>query len=145
MALSKPNCIGKVHENVTKLSIDEAKIKEFCEVTYAVPISIEVIEHILAGTNLDYIPMELENPFQCFDFCRADLLKILKDEKKELLFFEDRNCYSSSVIIAATLQPRTKHKREHVLFYCVARLTVMVEPKVGIARYFKFIGEKIMS
>ena len=93
--------------------------------------------------NLDNFAMELEDSFQCFDFCRSDLLKTVQEEKKEILFFEDRKDDSSSIIIIVTKQLKTKSKREHVIFNAVVRLTIMVEPKVGYARYFKFTGQLI--
>ena len=144
MALSKPERINKIGSSDNAfLSISEAKIRHFCEVSYSSALSVDVIHHLLGCENLDNFTMELEDSFQCFDFCCSDLLKTVQEEKKEILFFEDRKDYSSSIIIIVTKQLKTKSKREHVIFNAVVRLTIMVEPKVGYARYFKFTGQLI--
>ena len=111
MALSKPERINKIGSSDNAfLSISEVKIHHFCEVSYSSPLSVDVIHHLLGCENLDNFAMELEDSFQCFDFCRSDLLKTVQEEKKEILFFEDRKDYSSSIMIIVTKQLKTNQR-----------------------------------
>ena len=76
MALSKPlndsvreklNCIDW-YQNVTS-TIPTQKILDVCKIAYHKAMSIEIIEHLLGGINMEYVPMELENSFDCLTIC----------------------------------------------------------------------------
>ena len=91
---------------------------------------MEIISHLLGGENMDYVCMEIENSFQCFDYCRRDILQTIQQEKDEITF-EDRKNSTSDVLIAVTKQKHTQSRRERLLFRSAVRLTIMVEPNVG--------------
>ena len=52
-----------------------------------------------------YKAINIEDSFECFDFCAQDLVDFLKESKSEILFFEHRDNSSSNVIVVVT-----KHK-----------------------------------
>ena len=104
MALSKPERLNKI-SNDGDLTINTMQIRKYCEVTYTSAISLEIIEHLLGGQNMEYITMELENSFQCYDYCRQDLLNDLQEKQQEIGFFEDRKNSTSSVLIVVTSIP----------------------------------------
>ena len=119
MALSKQERVNQIDQNAKSLSISLSKILQICQVTYTNAISIEIIDHLLGGENMDYIMMEVQDSFDCYNYCRQDLLENIKSYKKELVFFEDRKNKTSSIIVAITKQPRMKTTREHLTFYAV--------------------------
>ena len=83
MALSKPEKLAKISwETKTPTTISHEKAMEVCRVQYSKVISIEIIEHLLGGINMDYVTMELENSFDCFSICKSDILDRVKEEKK---------------------------------------------------------------
>ena len=104
MALSKPEWLNKI-SNDGDLTINTMQIRKYCEVTYTSAISLEIIEHLLGGQNMEYITMELENSFQCYDYCHRDLLNDLQEKKQEIGFFKDRKNSASSVLIVVTSIP----------------------------------------
>ena len=143
MALSKPERISKIRDKNETLTIDSKKIIEICKVSYTNAISIEIISHLLGGDNMEYNAMELEDSFQCFDFCKSDIITKIQKEKQEIKFFEDCTDTTSNILIVVVKQERTKTKREHIIFMSAVRLTVMVEPRVGYTRYFHLTGQNI--
>ena len=140
MALSKVQRVGKVFDNDEPLTICSKKIQEICKISYKNPISVEIISHLLGGENMDYVCMEIEDSFQCFDYCRRDILQTIQQEKDEITFFEDRKNSTSDVLIAVTKQKHTQSRRERLIFRSAVRLTIMVEPNVGFTRHFDFKG-----
>ena len=92
---------------------------------------------------MEYAPMELENSFDCFNYCRYDLLTNLQKNKEEILFFEDRKSASNDVLIVVVKQRKSNKKREHVILKAVTRLTIMLKPRVGICRYFVITGKHV--
>ena len=143
MALSKVERINKIRHNegTPSLTINKDKIHELCEVSYTKAVSIEIIDHLLGGENMEYVTMELEDSFQCYDYLHSLVMQNISSNKKEITFFEDRKNYSTSIIVVVTKEDRTSKSREHIVFESVVRMTIMVEPKVGFVRYFKFKGQ----
>ena len=90
MALSKP-----LFEKLNKIDWDKNVatnlspeiILETCKITYTSSISIEVIEHLFGGQNMEYAPMELEDSIDCFHYCRQHLLENLQGTKQDIVFF----------------------------------------------------------
>ena len=146
MALSKNafERIGQIEHSSCNISIEPFKILEVCKISYRGAISVEIISQLLGGQNMDYKVTELENSFDCYNYSRKDLLDNIKTGKRELLFFEDRNNSTSNVIVAIVRQERTKHTRDHLVFLCVSRLTIMTEPKLTYTRYFDITGTKMI-
>ena len=146
MALSKNayERIGQIEHTDCHISIKPSRILETCKISYKGAISVEIISHFLGGQNMEYNVTELENSFDCFNYCRRDMLDNIKREKRELLYFEDRNSTTSNIIVAVVKEPRSKHSREHLVFLCVTRLTIMTEPKTAYTRYFDITGTKLI-
>ena len=148
MALSKPSRdiqrISKIDwdKNVT-ISLDKNIIIETCKIVYTNAISVEIIEHLFGGQNMEYIPMELENSIDCYAFCRRDLLDDINNKKEEILYFEDRNCETYNTLLTVIKQKKSNTKREHVILKAVVRVTVNVEPKIAICRYFIITGQLV--
>ena len=116
------------------------KFRKYARFPTKNPISVEIISHLLGGENMDYVCMEIEDSFQCFDYCHRDILQTIQQEKDEITFFEDRKNSTSDVLIAVTKQKRTQSRRERLIFRSAVRLTIMVEPNVGFTRHFDFKG-----
>ena len=146
MAMSKPIPDMKEQLNSTKLckdlkiTIPEEEIKAFCWIKKEHAISIEIINHLLGGPNMDYDAMNIQDSFQCFQFTANSVLKYLKDTKKEILFFENRKTTKSDVVIICTKQDKSKGVHEHVELLAIIRLTIMTTPKVGFFRFFDIKG-----
>ena len=145
MALSKNayERIGQIEHTRCNISLEPSKIMETCKISYQGAISFEIISHLLGGKNMEYNVTELENSFDCFNYCHKDMENI-KSGKRELLYFEDRNSTTSNIIVAVVKQARSKHAREHLVFLCVTRLTIMTEPKTAYTRYFDITGTKLI-
>ena len=126
---------------MSQINIPIPKILEVCKVTYKNAISIEIIHHLLGGENMEYNIMEVDNSFECHAYCRQDLLDNLKQDKRDICYFEDRKNSTSNVLMCVVKQPKTKAKREHLVFYAVIRMTIMIEPKVAMMRYFDVTGK----
>ena len=84
---------------------------------------------------MDYECQNVGDSFQCFQYAAAEVIDYLKSTKQDILFFEHRKTTKSNVLIVATLQPKSKGFREHVVLMAVIRLTIMVTPRVGFCRY----------
>ena len=111
MSLSKHvDKINKIYDTPVEVKIPRTKILEMCKITYNTAISIEIIKHLFGGENMEYNVMELGNSYHCEYYCRQDLLNHLKQDKREIAYFEDRKNYSSSIIICLVKQPKTKAK-----------------------------------
>ena len=76
MACSKLNKVEWDHHVPT--SITSQKIMEVCYISYPKACSIEIIDHLLGGPNLEFKPMELENLFDCYKHCKDHLLDNIK-------------------------------------------------------------------
>ena len=83
MALSKPVAKG-VHECLNRVSWDQnvkseigfEATMEVCKIAYDRAMSVEIIDHLLGGQNMEYAPMELQNSFDCFSVCYKIYWKI---------------------------------------------------------------------
>ena len=145
MAMSKHVPDMKEQLNLTnlckdlKITIPEEEIKAFCWIKKEHAISIEIINHLLGGPNMDYDAMNIQGSFQCFQFTANSVLQYLKDSK-EILFFENRKTTKSDVVIICTKQNKSKGVREHIKLLAIIRLTIMMTPKVGFFRFFDIKG-----
>ena len=84
MALSKPERLTKVelHKH-DECKISPEVIMDVCKISYDRAISIEIIEHLIGGQNMEYSLMEVDNSFECYAYCRHDLLSCLQEKKKK--------------------------------------------------------------
>ena len=137
--------INKVFGPPLETSIDHDEITQMCCITKKNAVSIELIHHLLGGPNMEYRCIECDESFKAFDFLRGKLIDELKENKKEILFFEDRKCYSKNVIIVVTKQPKEQGKHEHIILKGVIRMTIMVEPKIGFCHMFDITGMFLVS
>ena len=146
MALSKPEKISRIDwDRKIPSQIQTKRIMEVCRVEYNKAVSVEIIEHLLGGPNMEYNSiMEVENSIDCFAVCKSDLLDQIKSEKKEIMLFEDRQSNTSNILIVIVKQSRTNSKREHIVLHAVIRLTIMMEPKVGFARFITATGKNYL-
>ena len=107
MSLSKhvTERINKVEDSHVPITIPIPKILEVCKVTYKNAISIEIIHNLLGGENMEYNIMEVDNSFECHAYCRQDLLDNLKQDKRDICYFEDRkNSTSNSSCVSSNSQ-----------------------------------------
>ena len=103
----------------------------FCWYTQPTAISIELINHLLSGPNMDYETVNVDDSFQCFEYSASEVFNFLTTSKQDILFFEHRKNTKSDILIAATKQPKSKGQREHLVFKAVIRFILMMTPKVG--------------
>ena len=147
MALSKPEheILGKINwDKHVSVKVPIKRIMEVCRVEYPKAISIEVINHLLGGPNMEYESvMEIQNSFDCFHYCKNYLLENVTETKKEILWLEDCNSGTSNILVMVVKQSKSNTKREHIILHAITRLTVMVTPRVGFARYLTVTGKKI--
>ena len=107
------------------------------------PISVELIEHMLGGPNMEYKIINLDDSFEVFDYSADKLLKICKESQCEICFFEHRNNTTSNIIVAIVKMRRTKEIREHLCLLVAIRMTVMVTPRVAYCRFFNLCGKLV--
>ena len=135
--MSKQQRVGNADADI-QITIPTAKIMDFCKVSYSKAVSVEIIDHLIGGDNMEYKAIEVENSFQCYHVCRNSLLENIKNDQKEILFFDDRKGAASDVIVAVTKQPKTNKKREHIILLMAIRLTIELEPPVGFRSVLRF-------
>ena len=151
MACSKPkvdfntvcNRINRVHGPPLKTSINGDEIEVMCSVIKHRAVSIELIHHMLGGPNMDYHCIENDESFEAFDYLRTKLMTDLTENKLDILFFEDRKCVSSNVIVVIVMKKAKHGSREHIVMKTLIRMTVDIEPKIGYCRFFDLTGAKI--
>ena len=148
MALSK-------HENVTEKlnkiefktyeqTIHKEEIMLQCYYTHHTAISVDLIHHLMGSPDMDFRMIPVEESFECYHYCRQEMLDFLKQTKMQILFFEDHNNSNSNVWIVALKQEKSKGLREHIVLLALIRITVMaVSPKIGFCRYFNVRGKQI--
>ena len=126
MALSKHetkdvcNRIGKINwcKPLTR-KIHDKEIKIHCFYRQKKAISVELIQHMLGGLNMEYKCINVEDSFKAFDYCANHLIQNLKDSKDEILYFEHRNNATSSILIVMTKQKKSNACREHPILLAV--------------------------
>ena len=99
MALSKLHCdldsesvvirINKVHGPPLPTLLDTDEIDHKCCIIQDKAQSIELINHMLGGPNMEYNFIEPEESFEAFDYLCGKLIKNITDNKLNILFFED--------------------------------------------------------
>lgn len=122
--------------NIERRIVDD-EIDIFCVQEEKKAMSVENIYNILGGPHSHYKCMELENSFECYQFCRDKMIQYLQNSNKEILFFEDRKTLTDNVIVAVT---RKENHKENIFLHCVIRMTIFSSPKVGFCRYFLATG-----
>ena len=144
MACSKSEKLNKVTwDHHVPSNISPEKIMEVCYISYSKACSIEIIDHLLGGPNLEFKPMELENLFDCYKYCKDHVLDFIKNDKKDIKIFEDRQSQTSNILVVITSKKRTSTNRAHIILNAVCHLTILVEPRVGICRYLNLVGKKL--
>ena len=123
-----------------EITIPEDEIKMFCYYEQESATSIDLIKHLLGGKNMNYEAMNLEDSFQCFEFCASEMMEILKTTKQEILFFEHRKCSTSNIMVVVTKQDKSRGVRLHPILKAVVRFTITVTPNVGFCRYLNVKG-----
>ena len=101
MALSKPEKLSRVDwGSKIPTTITKQRIMEVCRVEYTKAVSIEIIQHLLGGPNMEYNSiMELEDSFDCFVHCKEALLNHVKETKKDIMAFEERKDSTSEILV----------------------------------------------
>ena len=146
MALSKPERVSKLEWNKNIPSqYSTQRIMEVCRVLRDKAVSIEIIQHLLSGDNMNYNSiMEVEDSIHCFNYCKGHLLAHVKDSKQEIMHFEERHDPTSTVLIVVLKQEKTNSRREHIILHACIRMSIMVTPKVAFARYLTATGKNII-
>ena len=121
-----------------KREILDEQIMFFCKISYTnTPTAIELIDHLLGGPNMEYPCMEVRDSFKCFQVCRADLMKNIKETQENILFFEDRKTTDASIIVVV-VQPN--RKVDNIILYTLVGMTLNVAPRVAFCCYFVLRG-----
>ena len=109
--------------------ISKDRVMEVCRVQYNKAVSIEIIQHLLGGPNMEYNSiMEIENSIDCYHCCKTDFVDNIKENKKELMFFEERQNSTSTILITIVKQERTNAKHEHIILNAVIQMTLNLTP-----------------
>ena len=135
--------INRVHGPPLPTLIDKNEIEQMCCMVKQKAISIDLIKHYMGGPNMQYHFIENDESFEAFDYLRSKLMDQLNDQKLEIMFFEDRKCVSSSVIVVVVKKPKQHGSREHIIMKILIRMTIMVEPRVAYCRFFDLTGELV--
>ena len=137
--------INRVHGPPLQTLISGEEIELMCSVIKHRAVSIELIHHMLGGPNMDYHCIENNESFEAFDYLRNKLIKDLTENKMDILFFEDRKCVSSNIIVVVVMKKAKHGSREHIVMKTLIRMTVNVEPKIGYCRFFDLTGNNKFS
>ena len=133
--------INRINGQPLKTLINKEEIEQMCCVEKPKAVSIELINHMLGGPNMEYHLIENDESFEAFDYLRTRLMEELQEKKLEIMFFEDRKGVSSNIIVVIVKQPKEHGLREHIIMKVLIRMTIMVEPKIGYCRYFNLTGK----
>ena len=146
MALSKPERISKLEWNKNiPLQYSTQRIMEVCCVLHDKAVSVEIIQHLLGGDNMDYNSiMEVEDSIYCFNYCKGHLLAHVKDSKQEIMQFKEHHDPTSTVLIVVLKQEKTNSRHENIILHACIRMSIMVTPKVAFARYLTATGKNII-
>ena len=63
--------LSKLPKNRT---IPDEGIESFCVVKQLKPTTIELMDHLIGGPNMEYLAMELENCWECYDFLKKQMM-----------------------------------------------------------------------
>ena len=150
MALSKLNYeldsesiitrINKVHGPPLPTLLDKDEIIHKCCIIQEKAQSIELINHMLGGPNMEYNFIEPEESFEAFDYLHGKMIQNITENKLNIMFFEDRKNVSFNVIVVVVQKPRKHGSRQHIVLKALVRMTIMLVPKVGFCRYFDLTG-----
>ena len=147
MALSKPAGSFQYRINNTdwskkiKITVPKEEVEIFCYYQQENAISIELINHLMGGPNMDYQAIDVDDSFQAFEVCAGEVIEYLKESKQEILFFGHRKNSTSNILAVVTKQEKSRGVREHLVLRCVVRLTIMLTPCVGFCRYLNVKGQ----
>ena len=105
------------YEMEYKRHIEDEAIYTFCEISPEDPVSIDVINGMLHGPNMLYPCLEVAESYEAFHVLKKDMLLDFNQNKRKLLFFEDRKTQDSNVIVAVTHQAKEHGRREHIISF----------------------------
>ena len=157
MALSKPlpsvtTIVENMTERVNKLEKKKyngvvlvQEILQFCEIHETKVISIDAIRKMI-GTDKDmvYPCIEVQDSFDCYEFCRSDLLEKLQETKFNIEFFEDRITSNANVLMSVISKGKKQGNCDQIMLWCVIRMMLYTHPKVGFCRYFRLTGVYVL-
>ena len=143
MALSKP-CITifseKLVEKINKMETSEysgvvnsEEILTFCLIECDKPLSIKNIRNLLGGSKMEYLCIELQNSFDCYAFCKNQMIKELQETKYDIKYFEERLLSDSNVMLAVIKKEKKNGSGDQLALWCVIRMTVYGSPNVGFS------------
>ena len=127
MAVSKPVPDG--HNR--KIYYEEIEI--FCIIRQPKATSIEIIEHLLGGPNMEYTCIEVENSVECFKHCK----KIFESEIREaskIWYHETKVDLDEDIHVAVIKNKKQQGIRDHLILKVLVRLTIDLTPNVGFCR-----------
>ena len=145
MALSKPlsfsDKLSKIEQfKMSSRKIHDEEIEINCVYCQEKAISIELIHHLMGGPNMEYKVINIEDSFECFQYCANNVLDFLKTTKAEILYLKHHTNVTSNILIVVTKQKKTNTTREHPVLMAVIRLSIMTTPTVGFCRHFELKG-----
>ena len=73
-----------------QMGIHIEEIETFCIIKQEKATSIEIMEHLLGGPNMEYTTMEVENSFECYDFLIKKFDRAVENAHN-LWYFEAKN------------------------------------------------------
>ena len=114
MALSKPlsfseklNKIEPFKRSTTNVHDEEIEIN--CVYHQQKAISVELIHHLLGGPNMEYKVINVQDSFDCFEYCANNVIDNLKKNKSDIMYLEHHTNVTSNVLVVRwfkfTLKP----------------------------------------
>ena len=132
--------ISRVHGPPLNTQLSKDEMDVMCCVVKKRAVSIELINHMMGGPNMDYHCIENDESFEAFDYLQTKLLDELKEDKLQILFFEDRIGVSSNIIIVVVLKNAKHGVREHIVLKALIWMSINLHPQVGYCRFFDITG-----
>ena len=127
MALSKP------------CKITSEVIEIYCVIKQEKATSLEMIEHLIGGPNMEYCAIELENSFECYDFLRSKLDEDVRKADK-VWYFEEHKLETLNAVVTMMRNKAEHGVRQHFILRVIVRMTLPMTPKIGYCRMFEIPG-----
>ena len=102
--------------------------------------SIELIRGIIAGPNMPYKCIEVNQGKYVYTIMQDNLIEVCQKTKRKILFMEAHNGDKFDGLLTMILKPKFQKSREHLVLWGCIHFTMETVPVVGFAHAFDITG-----
>ena len=105
------------------------------------PTSIDLVRGIIAGPNMKYKCIELDQSYYVFHVMQQNLISVCENTSRPLLFMEGHSQDKFDGLLTVTLKPKTQKSRQHIVLWGCICMTLDTVPVIGFACAFDITGK----